>query len=199
MNIRKLFQASAVALLLAPPSAFGQDLFVGIDAAQNGDYETALRELRPLAEQGDAIAQHALGLMYEAGYGVIKDDFAAAHWITLSAKQGNAAAQTLLGLMYDMGRGVPKNHATAFRWYMAASEQGDASAQYLLGNLYYHGQGVLKNLVTSYMWLSISAVLGNEEARLFRDDVETKLTPDQFVNAQRRARTCMTSDYQDCD
>lgn len=197
--MKKFFQAALAALMLVPTGALGQDLFVGLGAAQNGDYETALRELRPLAEQGDAIAQHALGLMYEAGLGVIENDIAAAHWITLSAKQGNAEAQTALGLMYDMGRGLPKNHATALRWYMAASEQGNASAQYLLGNLYYHGQGVLKDLVTSYMWLSISAVLGNEDARLFRDGVETKLTPEQFVDAQSRARVCMASDYQNCD
>ena len=47
--------------------------------------------------------------MYEAGLGVVKDDVAAAHWISLSAEQGNAAAQTVLGLFYDTGKGLPKN------------------------------------------------------------------------------------------
>jgi TPR repeat protein len=33
-------------------------------AAQSGDYATALREWKPLAEQGDASAQTLLGAMY---------------------------------------------------------------------------------------------------------------------------------------
>ena len=40
------------------------DLDVGVAALDSEDYETALRELRPLAEQGDACAQYNLGLMY---------------------------------------------------------------------------------------------------------------------------------------
>jgi TPR repeat protein len=34
-------------------------------AYQRGDYPTALRLIRPLAEQGNAVAQFNLGLMYE--------------------------------------------------------------------------------------------------------------------------------------
>ena len=45
----------------------------GLDAAQRGDYATALKEFKPLAEQGDAIAQHNLGVMYGRGQGVTQD------------------------------------------------------------------------------------------------------------------------------
>ena len=38
----------------------------GLAAANRGDYATALREWRPLAEQGFAPAQFNLGVMYEA-------------------------------------------------------------------------------------------------------------------------------------
>ncbi len=38
-----------------------------------GDYPTALRELRPLAEQGVAEAQFLLGVMYHYGQGVPQD------------------------------------------------------------------------------------------------------------------------------
>ena len=34
----------------------------------------AFRELLPLAEQGDAAAQHKLGVMYDNGYGVPEND-----------------------------------------------------------------------------------------------------------------------------
>ena len=39
----------------------------GVDAAQRDDFATALREWKPLAEQGVASAQYNLGLMYDRG------------------------------------------------------------------------------------------------------------------------------------
>ena len=37
----------------------------GLAAYNSGDYATALREFRPLAQQGEAHAQYYLGLMYQ--------------------------------------------------------------------------------------------------------------------------------------
>jgi len=45
-----------------------------VAAYKRGDFATAPREFRPLAEQGDALAQFTLGLMYGEGRGVPKDD-----------------------------------------------------------------------------------------------------------------------------
>jgi TPR repeat protein len=47
-----------------------QDYAKGFAAYQRGDFATAMWEWKPLAEQGDALAQHNLGVMYRAGYGV---------------------------------------------------------------------------------------------------------------------------------
>ncbi len=47
--------------IMAPARADFQD---GVAAHERGDYATALREFRPLAEQGDAAAQYNLGQMY---------------------------------------------------------------------------------------------------------------------------------------
>lgn len=49
---------------------------------------TALRELRPLAEQGNAGAQNRLGIMYEKGQGVPQDHAAAVKWYRKAAAQG---------------------------------------------------------------------------------------------------------------
>ena len=69
----------------------------------------AVRLLRPLADQGDAPAQHNLGLMYDQGRGVPQDYAAAVSWYRKAADQGDAIAQYNLGLMYDQGRGVPQD------------------------------------------------------------------------------------------
>ncbi len=54
-------------------------------AYDRGDYATALREWRPLAEQGHADAQFKLGVMYFNGRGV-PQDYAQAHkWFNFAA------------------------------------------------------------------------------------------------------------------
>jgi uncharacterized protein len=62
----------------------------GAVAYQRGDFASSLRELRPLAEQGNALAQSFLALMYYGGQGVAQDYRQAARWYRLAAEQGNA-------------------------------------------------------------------------------------------------------------
>ncbi len=92
------------------------DLHKGIEASLAGDYAVAMREFRPLAEEGHAEAQSALGLMYEKGQGVARDDTQAVAWWRKSAEQGYAGAQYALGIMYAAGRGVAQDDAQALRW-----------------------------------------------------------------------------------
>jgi len=104
-----------VVLLLALP-AYGQDFQKGVEAYNSGDYATALREWRPLAEQGHAGAQYNLRFMYDEGFGMAQDDAEAARWFRLAAEQGDAEAQFYLGLSYANGEGVPQNYAEAVRF-----------------------------------------------------------------------------------
>tara|TARA_B110000977_G_scaffold170989_1_gene222165 strand:- start:23 stop:295 length:273 start_codon:yes stop_codon:yes gene_type:complete len=66
-------------------------------------------EEQVLAEQGNARAQYFLGLMYNEGKGVPKDQKEAFKWYRLAADQGDASAQYNLALMYGNGVGVPKD------------------------------------------------------------------------------------------
>jgi TPR repeat protein len=50
------------------------DIDDGLLAYRKGDYETVLKEWRPLADQGNIEAQYNLAVMYQAGEGVIQDD-----------------------------------------------------------------------------------------------------------------------------
>jgi hypothetical protein len=56
-----------VVLLLSSTEGWSADFQEGWDAYTKKDYATALREWKPLAEQGNADAQHNLGFMYEKG------------------------------------------------------------------------------------------------------------------------------------
>ena len=85
-----------------------QDPFqLGISAMKGN--KTALQGLRTLAGEGDASAQHILGLMYGGtGEGVPKDAVQAVAWYRKAAEQGHADAQSNLGWLYATGEGVPK-------------------------------------------------------------------------------------------
>src|ERR1017187_2848162 len=108
--------------------------------------------LRGKAEQGNALAQAKLGLMYENGDGVPQDYAEAVRWYHKAADQGNAYAQCSLGFMYENGQGVPQDYAEAVRWFRKAADQGNANAQCSLGLIYYYGQGVPQDYAEAVRW-----------------------------------------------
>ena len=116
--------------------SWSADFQKGSNAYSRGDYATALKEWIPLAEQGNAYAQHNLGVMYDNGQGVPQDYQTAAKWYTLAAEQGDAYPQFNLGFRYSNGEGVPQDDKTAVKWYTLAAEQGNATAQNNLGLMY---------------------------------------------------------------
>ena len=71
---------------------------------EKGDYGTALREFKPLANKGIANAQFNLGWKYRNGKGVPQDDKTAVKWFKLAAEQGHAKSQSNLGVMYQKGK-----------------------------------------------------------------------------------------------
>lgn len=85
----------------------------------------ALRELRPLAEQGDAEAQYNLGVMYNEGKGVPQDYTEAVNWYRKAAEQGFASAQYRLGNMYKDGQGVIQDIVYAHMWSNIAAANGN--------------------------------------------------------------------------
>ena len=60
-------------LFLGLPS-YSSDFDKGLTAYNNGDYATALKEWKPLAEEGDVDAQYNLDFIHRKGLGVPQDD-----------------------------------------------------------------------------------------------------------------------------
>ena len=141
------------------------DFQTGLEAYERGDFATALREWRSLAEQGHAVAQNNLGALYDNGEGVPEDDVEAVKWYRKAAEQGYALAQFGLGRMYGSGRGVPQDDAEAVRWYRKAAEQGDVLAQFLLGFMYDTGQGVPEDDGEAVEWYRKAAEQGDAAAQ----------------------------------
>jgi uncharacterized protein len=130
--MRKFFWAVLIAFMLSADCCItlAGPLDDGIAAYERGDYATALRLFRPLAQQGDGNAQYILGFSYDRGRGVTQDSREAVKWFRLAAEQGVADAQNDLGVMYALGRGVTKDNLRAYMWLnLAASKLGGDSGQ----------------------------------------------------------------------
>jgi TPR repeat protein len=184
--------ALAMSLRLAAPVAAGplEDAKAAYD---RGDYATAIRTFRPLAEQGDAGAQFNLGYIYANGQGEPQDYAEAMRWYHKAAEQGRAEAQFNLGGMYALGQGVPQDYAEAHRWFRKAADQGVARAQSNLGLMYAQGQGVPQDYVEALRWLDLAAARypegkDRDVAAKNRNLVAAKMTPAQIAEAQKLAR-----------
>ena len=112
-----------LAVALMPVAAVAGPLEDGMDAHKSGDYATALRLWRPLAEQGYAPAQNKLGFMHNKGRGVSQDFATAVKWLRLAAEQGLARAQYNLGFSYENGGGVPQDFVQAHMWFSLAASR----------------------------------------------------------------------------
>ncbi len=120
MIAKRRIVAVFLALVLSAPS-LAANFQAGREAYERGDYVAALKEWRPLAEQGNTSAQNNLGVMYAEGRGVPQDYAEAVRWYRLAAEQGDAGAQNNLGIMYDTGEGVTQDNVQAHMWYSLAA------------------------------------------------------------------------------
>jgi TPR repeat protein len=108
-------------------AVWGGDYDKGMKAYRSNDDATALKEWRPLAEQGHAEAQFRLGWMYDNGRGVTQDYAEAVKWYRKSAEQGHAEAQYWLGSLYGVGLGVLQDLIAAHMWNSIAAANGDTA------------------------------------------------------------------------
>jgi TPR repeat protein len=168
------------------------DLEYGTTAWARRDYATALRLLRPLAEQGNLQAMTILGEIFYNGEGVPQDYSEAARWYRKAAEQGETHAMAYLGLMNDLGQGVPQDYAEAVKWTRKAAEQGQKMSMVGLGSMFEHGIGVQRDYVQAHKWYNLAAANSESNFRDFavkaRDFLAGKMTAAQIAEAQSLAR-----------
>jgi uncharacterized protein len=182
MNMKRMLLTVAAVLLLFSP------LFANyMDALHKRDFAGALKELRPLAQKGDAKAQSILGLMYATGRGVPQNAVEAEKWIRKAAEQGLPEAQYNLGLIYVKGQGVPQNNAEAMKWFRKSADQGYTRAQHSIGVMYFQGLGVPKNFVQAYMWWYLAGSKGNQDSVNAINTIKGKMKPAQIAEAKKLA------------
>jgi len=133
MRARLIAPLIALALTVATPAR--ADLAAGLAAYDAEDWATALRELLPEAEAGNAEAQYRVGRIYRRGLSVPVDVDLALKWYEAAARNGSNKAMYGLGLLYDNGDQVVENSDRAECWYRLAAERGHSPAQHALSIL----------------------------------------------------------------
>ncbi len=170
-----------------------------LDGARGGvSREAMLASLEAGAEAGEPIALWRLGIMYENGDGVKKDEVKAFGYFSRIANdyastppkslQADIVAQSFVKVgdyyrtgLPDAGVDVSNKRFHALLLH-AASYFGDADAQYRVGRLYLDENEMGINLTQSARWLSLAARKGHVAAQATLGDL---LFNDSELEAQR--------------
>jgi uncharacterized protein len=175
------------------------------------DYVRALELLAPLAEQGNAVAQLKLGIIFSRGKTNSPDHVAALRWFTEAAEKGQVEAQFELGRMYRDGLGTRVDGQAAAYWFERAAEKNTPHAINPLGELYLGHRDVPRDFTVARSWFLRGAQIGDSECMynigvlhargqgLERDDIEAfkwfDLAVDTGIGEERdkalRARTLL--------
>ncbi len=164
------------------------------------DYTQSLQWHMRAGEQGFALSQYTVGIMYQQGIGgVLENPRRAARWLSFSAEQGLDLAQYSMGLIYFNGESVSQNDTEALRWWQLASSQGHAAAQSNLAMMYYDGRGgVPKDNIYAYMWWYIAASNGSDNAKKNLQIISQYMEYSDIERAESQANLCMSKQFNDC-
>lgn len=153
------------------PSAPTLPQKTGAQLSENEQVQPALAILLKKAEQGDAVAQNNLGMMYVDGNVVQKNLTTALSWFEKSARSGLPNAQTSMGWAYMSDEfGLAPNYALAMEWNLKAANQGFGEGAANVGLLYENGWGMPISYAEAASWykkaISQNAHSGQAEFQL---------------------------------
>lgn len=199
MSKKRLLLAAAtgigIAALLSTQAVAG--FLEGKKAYDKADWMTAIINLRPLVEAGDARAAVLLGNMYLDGHGVAEDAVEAAGLYRKAALAHNTDAMVALATLYQKGRGVEISMPVSRAWFERAARLGNQTAQFLHAIFLFGGSKGLRfdykpDPAGAYKWLRLVSLHGPDKklahtaAGMADQIVAQKLiTNDEMVTADR--------------
>ena len=151
-------------LVHAPICIATDDFEAAVQAAEAGDFETAVSKFAALAAAGDPRGENGLGVLYLRGDGLERDVERAVALFQSAAESGLRAAEKNLGELYAEGVGVSQDDTVAAHWFGLAASKGDAGAQFSLGVMHAQGRGMPRDYARAMDLFRKSAEQGNSEA-----------------------------------
>lgn len=109
------------------------------------------------ANNGDAVAQHELGIRYLLGEGFPVDTVMSVSWIKKSAAQNLIPAKYNYAIFLNNGWGTEWNPFEAFTNFYYAAENGMTEAEFIVGLFYTENLILKRNWDSSYFWIKKAA------------------------------------------
>jgi TPR repeat protein len=152
-----------IAICFFAPMAMAGPLEDADVAYKQGHYVEALDLLRPLAEQGNDVAQFFIG----GCGGAIEKNEEVLKWYRIAAEDGLLSAQTCLANIYYDGVFIKKDHDESLKWRRRAAENGDPLSQMMLGEIFEDGDDVPQDYEASFNWFFRAAEQGYKHAQFY--------------------------------
>jgi TonB family protein len=102
------------------------------------------------------------------------------------AKAGDAAAEFDLATAFFEGREIAKDESQGMALLERAARSGLPQAQFQMGERTYGDGNNAENYVGSYLWYALAQRGGVTQADAKVSELETRMTPDQLSEAQKR-------------
>jgi len=153
-------------LPLSPQELREAGLETAMQALLDGDYQKALEEAGPLAEQGNATAKTIVALVELRMYSEQQHQkaLAATGPIDLTALDGRYRPSRTEAENARLAEArrlyAAQDYEQAFPIWLALADAGDAEAQYFVSRLYFRGAGVQEDKVKSDRYLKMSIEQG---------------------------------------
>ncbi|HCY77773.1 MAG TPA: hypothetical protein DHV28_17825 [Ignavibacteriales bacterium] len=129
-----------------------------------------------IANSGDPLAQHELGLRLLTGEGIAADTAMAVYWIKKAASQKLTSALYNYGIMLINGWGTDWNPFAAYENFLKAAESGMSQAQYVVGILHTDNLIVPRDWNKAYYWIKKANEGGYEPAKEVLQELSSKVS-----------------------
>ena len=123
-------------------------------------YDLYLNALRGYGDD-----QLQLGICFQLGEHVTKNEKEAVRWYKKSMNQGYYQAYQALGLCYADGIGVKADANQAIRLFKQGIAKGDKYCYFRLANIYYDGNGVPLNYASAAYYYKLGAEKGDKYSK----------------------------------
>jgi TPR repeat protein len=130
------------------------------------DFPKGNELLKKAAEQGHALANHKLGVMYcdEADFLAVSRGGSLSYF-RKAAEQGLPESEYWLGILYSGNSGIPQDYVKSFNYFKSAAIKGHIASQAMLGYCYSEGQGVSVDKSKAFKWHMKAANQGEPAAQ----------------------------------
>ncbi len=196
-----------ISLLLIPTKLEGQDTTKSLAFKNNRPYRNNPYFYQPdlsyqilqqfklvqIANSGDPLAQHELGLRLLTGEGIAADTATAVYWIKKAASQKLTSAMYNYGIMLINGWGTEWNPFAAYENFLLAAEAGMSQAQYVVGILNTDNLIVPRDWNKSYYWIKKSSEGDYEPAKELLAELAPKVSA-EFKDSVEMNKYTLTKD-----